>query len=39
MKVPFSDLVDSTTFSARIDQDLCEVIAAYQTCVAYFCSE
>jgi class 3 adenylate cyclase len=31
----FSDLVGSTALSARMDpEDLCEVISAYQKCVA-----
>src|SRR5271165_1697801 len=33
--VMFSDLVGSTALSARMDpEDLCEVISAYQKCVA-----
>ena len=35
VKVMFSDLVDSTALSARIDpEDLREIISAYQECVA-----
>jgi hypothetical protein len=34
--VPFSDLVVACPHRS---EGLCEVIAAYQTCVAYFCSQ